>query len=1339
MKNYLLPLLLIGIVGILFFQRPKERLETPPILPKKSLKQQKEAGLTGPRKFFEYHKSLKTRKGDAGPRYTTNYRQQAFQKAKSVARSRNSKQLDWIERGPGNVSGRTRSIFVDPRDDSHRTWLAGSVGGGVWRTTDAGETWTHLTSNMASLATSTIACSNANPDIIYVGTGEGITGSGPQNGSGIFKSTNNGASFEAVPFTQNNEKFGAVTRLAISQVDPNLVYASTIKSIYKFDLTGDQPRRETDSYIFKTTDGGTTWEEVFSTANNYIQQIVIDPANEQNVYAMANGLGIFKSINGGKDWEPSFDATRSGIQRIEMAIAPTNSNMLYAACEAPNEVSVLFKSVDEGQTWLKVKGKNVPLNSWLGTQGSYDNTIAVHPFNENIVFLGGQTQMLEVDTDVGFAESEGLAYSQSLPITGAIEAAFSIAEAVANDFGMTTGLTEMDLEGITINININQGTTNAFRFSEEFEYVGQAMVPLKVFNQQGEELALTFADFNGNGVWDYEEGLQTEPIIIYKHPANEMLTNSITSGNVFGQAMYLFTPIFVEAFDMSNLPPTTVSVENSTEPLQLGAVQPISDFEGVFQSEFPDIGPNGIHPDHHYLIMIPIDESTGSFYILMANDGGLAFSKDNGQSFVQTGIVGPRPEDTGPNPLKGYNTAQFYGVDKMNGTDRYIGGTQDNGVWVSPENPTDTSDWVLAPSGDGFETAWHYLNPNWLLQTSQNNELRKSIDGGITWNRVQLPPNTGPFITRLANSKQEPDFVCMISAEGLLKSYDFGDTWEIVPLPIPKEEGGIENNPLEISIASPRVVWTGTYLETLVVSEDAANSFKRVKEYGQAILGPITSIYTHPFNPRKAYVTYSIADGPKVIMTDNLGESWTDLSGFITHNTPESNNGFPDVPTTSLLVMPYDTTILWAGTDIGLFESIDSGNSWHYADNGLPAVSIWEMKVVNDEVVIATHGRGIWTVSLPELQNYEPIARARFPKLNIDYNFATQFEGNIELLSAFDSSKVVLELMDGRTETIANNDANTTPMTDAFTYNSAIEVEEVQFATIKLYAYQAGEAYITTQQVLLFNVAKTPLTSYENDFENDLPSFAKLGFTETPISSLNTTGLQTIHPYEDMVNYFSIMKQPILIENPVIPLTFDEIVLVEPGVSPDPDSEQFFDYVRISATKDFGRTWIPLAKYDASEQAIWLSNFDNPVITPELVFSKTIEVGQQFDIGDTLYFRFDLVSDFDVRSWGWYVDNIKYGDVTINTSNIPTDIAELKLFPNPAKETTTIIFELERAALTNITIYDVQGKIMYTENMGKLSTGLHQLPISLNGLTAGSHVLQLTAGSSKQNVRFIKI
>ena len=100
--------------------------------------------------------------------------------------------LPWIERGPGNVSGRVRGLLVDPDDKTGNTWFVGSVGGGIWKTTDAGKKWRNLSPNLPNLAVSTLAMSKVNTNIIYAGTGESMFNVDAINGDGIFKSTDKG-------------------------------------------------------------------------------------------------------------------------------------------------------------------------------------------------------------------------------------------------------------------------------------------------------------------------------------------------------------------------------------------------------------------------------------------------------------------------------------------------------------------------------------------------------------------------------------------------------------------------------------------------------------------------------------------------------------------------------------------------------------------------------------------------------------------------------------------------------------------------------------------------------------------------------------------------------------------------------------------------------------------------------------------------------------------------------------------------------------------------------------------------------------------------------------------
>jgi hypothetical protein len=136
----------------------------------------------------------------------------------------------------------------------------------------------------------------------------------------------------------------------------------------------------------------------------------------------------------------------------------------------------------------------------------------------------------------------------------------------------------------------------------------------------------------------------------------------------------------------------------------------------------------------------------------------------------------------------------------------------------------------------------------------------------------------------------------------------------------------------------------------------------------------------------------------------DLGKTWNDISGFGKGKT--STTGFPNVAVHCLLVMPFDTSWIWVGTEIGLFESRNNGATWQYANNGLPAVSIWQMKTVDNEVVVATHGRGIWSTTIPgstlKVRNVQPeeITLRVYPvpaRENLNVEFSDSYKGKISI------------------------------------------------------------------------------------------------------------------------------------------------------------------------------------------------------------------------------------------------------------------------------------------------------------------------------------------------------
>jgi len=239
-------------------------------------------GQEHPDLFAEFHHGIRTRDDDYGLTYPPNYKIKELLKARSLTSTKalgkvgHSNQLNWIERGPGNVSGRTRSLLVYPGDPTFNTWIAGSVSGGVWKTENAGQTWTELTADLPNLATSTLAMGTSNPNVIYAGTGEGFFNVDQVDGSGIWKSMDGGATWEQLTATANNPDFQNIMRLIVDPSNENVVLAATAVGR---NFVSNPP----SGGIFRSNDGGVSWTRGYNSgpdipgSENDVQQIIANP------------------------------------------------------------------------------------------------------------------------------------------------------------------------------------------------------------------------------------------------------------------------------------------------------------------------------------------------------------------------------------------------------------------------------------------------------------------------------------------------------------------------------------------------------------------------------------------------------------------------------------------------------------------------------------------------------------------------------------------------------------------------------------------------------------------------------------------------------------------------------------------------------------------------------------------------------------------------------------------------------------------------------------------------------------------------------------------------------
>ena len=230
--------------------------------------------------------------------------------------------ISFTERGPANVPGRTRALLVLPEDATHNTWLAGSAGGGIWKTTDAGETWTNMSPNIPVLAISSFAQCESDPDIIYAGTGEASPNVDALSGQGILKSTDGGDTWEQIAGSADDPDLKTVARIIVDPNDPDhVVVAGTLA-------------------IATSTDGGATWNKTYDVRFGALQQIIADPNDFNIQYASENGFGVLKSTDAGETWSDSNSGMAPGGTRgrTEIAISPSNTNRLWGSTEGDRQV-----------------------------------------------------------------------------------------------------------------------------------------------------------------------------------------------------------------------------------------------------------------------------------------------------------------------------------------------------------------------------------------------------------------------------------------------------------------------------------------------------------------------------------------------------------------------------------------------------------------------------------------------------------------------------------------------------------------------------------------------------------------------------------------------------------------------------------------------------------------------------------------------------------------------------------------------------------------------------------------------------------------------------------------
>jgi photosystem II stability/assembly factor-like uncharacterized protein len=282
-------------------------------------------------------------------------------------------QLEYRYIGPiGNRVSAVASILGNPR-----VYYAGAASGGIWKSTDGGFHWEPIFDDQPAQSIGSLAIAPSDPNIIWTGTGEAHIRSNISIGNGIYKSTDGGKTWSQMGL----EKTGRIGRIIIDARDPNIVFAAAMGHCY-----GPQPERG----VFRTSDGGKTWKRVlFVDENTGCGELAMDPNNPRILLAGmwqlvihtwgresgGPGSGLYMSKDGGNNWKllTGRGLPKPPLGKIAMAVAPNNSNRIYALIETGDGVpwkgkktssGVLWRSDDGGENWKLI---------------NYDHTLTQRP------------------------------------------------------------------------------------------------------------------------------------------------------------------------------------------------------------------------------------------------------------------------------------------------------------------------------------------------------------------------------------------------------------------------------------------------------------------------------------------------------------------------------------------------------------------------------------------------------------------------------------------------------------------------------------------------------------------------------------------------------------------------------------------------------------------------------------------------------------------------------------------------------------------------------------------------------------------------------------------------
>jgi photosystem II stability/assembly factor-like uncharacterized protein len=779
---------------------------------------------------------------------------------------------------------------------------------------------------------------------------------------GLWLTENNGTTWKPIFDSESWIGFGDV---AISQTDENLIWAGTGeensgRSIYAG--TG----------VFKSTDGGKTWTHMGLTDSHHIGQILINPKNNDIVYVAAMGhlytdneeRGVFKTTDGGKTWEKVlYISPKTGV--IDLAMDSRNPDVLYAAAwqkdrKAWNFVesgpeSALYKTVDAGKTWKKLSN-GLPQGAYVGRMG-----IAVSRNHPEIVYVILDNQEPTTPAKPPVERKSGLT----------IDAVKAM---------KPKGFLALDPKRIELFLRENLAPSY-FTAEKVIEAVKTGQITPK-----------DLADVFSGGANAALMGMNIKGAEVYKSAdAGESWTKTHTAP---------LAPMFFASYGYY-FGQIRISPDNDDIVYALGVPALKSTDGGKTFKEIPAAGGNygtglaDVHPDHHALWIDPNDPRV----LWIGNDGGLNVSYDGGETFQKVNNI----------PLAQCYTVSF----DMERPYNIFAGLQDNGVNMGPSNfvyGRRDNDWKMIAGGDGafVEPAISseaasggalagqifppgaspspapgaspmsiWSDPDTVYAASQFGNITRlnlknpQLTKGIRPRAQTIqPPYRFNWLTPFVVSCHNP-YTLYLGANKVLKSVDRGDHW----IEISRDLTDARNTDGDVPYATitalaespltPEVLYAGTDDGNVWGSQNGGGTWEKITT--NLPRKWVTRLVASRFKKERVYLAmigYREDDfSAYIFSSEDFGRTWTPIV-----------SNLPAEGVNVIREDPANENILYLGTDMTAYVSLDRGKEWHSLRGNLPTQAVYDMKVQprDKDLIIATHGRGVFILKVDKIEQLTP-------------------------------------------------------------------------------------------------------------------------------------------------------------------------------------------------------------------------------------------------------------------------------------------------------------------------------------------------------------------------------